>query len=59
MYQSNNCLYEFEGPFIFRVLDNNNFMVLETNQQKIIFFGFNKEKELILIHLVLMLIDWY
>lgn len=59
MYQPNNCLYEFEGPFIFRVLDNNNFMVLETNQQKINFFGFDKEKELILIHLVLMLIDWY
>lgn len=44
MYQSNNCLYEFEGPFIFRVLDNNNFMVLETNQQKINFLDSIKKK---------------
>lgn len=46
MYQPNNCLYEFEGPFIFRVLDNNNFMVLEINQQKINFFGFDKERRI-------------
>lgn len=54
---TNNKIYEYKGLFIFRILDNNNFIIYEKNlkdslnntldRQRLVFFGVDKNKEII------------
>ena len=57
VYQGNEKMYEYKGKFIFRILDNNNFVILEKdpsntlnkcdNHQRVIFFRKDEKGKII------------